>query len=97
MAGPLINLKTNLTVAGTAREITAAKDVKASKYILRANPDNVGDLYVGDSDIDNTFSPLAPGESIIESIGGGDYIDLFTIFFDGDTTDDDLDIWYRPA
>jgi hypothetical protein len=50
--------------AGTAVALHATANTLAFSLIITAQEDNTGFIYIGDSAIDSTSDPLAPGESI---------------------------------
>tara|TARA_Y100000310_G_scaffold345002_1_gene461092 strand:- start:6983 stop:7267 length:285 start_codon:yes stop_codon:yes gene_type:complete len=91
MLGKLRSGTANLTGAGTAQAIVTTSTV-ASGLVFRARDGNTGNLYVGDSTIDNTGPPITPGTAI--GFSDKSEFDLADIYFDGGTTNDDLDFWY---
>lgn len=85
---------TNLTSAGAAQQINNVT-TKITYLLLQARPGNTGDLYVGLSDVSSTNGwTLQPGAQIaidFDPDGKGTSIDPSQFYFDGDTTNDDID------
>lgn len=87
----------DVAAAGTAEALVADTLFTSSVEVL-AKSANVGDVYIGDSTIDNTGSPLTAGQSL--SFDGprvnGNTIefDLNAIFVDADNNDDGVFITY---
>jgi hypothetical protein len=94
MAGPLVAATVNLTSAGTPQRITTGEE-KASTVILRSKTGNVGSLYIGDSAVTTATGAILQGEGL--TINKGEAFSLSDIYFDGGTSNDDLDYWYIPA
>ncbi len=85
---------TNLTSAGSAQRVN--NDVKRITYLLlQARPGNTGKLYFGMSDVSSTNGwTLEQGAQIaldFDPDGKGTSINFDEFWFDGDTTDDDID------
>jgi hypothetical protein len=96
MASPLESFTVNLTSAGSAQQISTTS-IRAKSYIFRPRAGNVGLLYIGNSSVDNTVAPVAQGDAINWKGNQGEVVDLEEFYFDGGTTNDDLDVWYEPA
>ena len=89
----------NVDVAGTQEAISASAIY--TPWIEVYAPDtNVGNVYLGNSDVDNSWIPMLPGEkkayaaNELGSIGSGDQLNLANWYVDADNNNDDLIIQY---
>jgi len=85
---------TNLTSAGSAQIIDDSPS--AIVFItIQAKPGNTGDIYIGVSDVSSSNGwTLQPGESKdldFDPLGAGQSITFDQLFFDGATTNDDIE------
>lgn len=89
----------NLTSAGTAQQISTST-IPAEVVVISAPSANSGSIYIGDSNVASNryLAVLSPGQRMsIEAgneSGGTDMLDLAEIYFDGDTTNDDIQVGY---
>ena len=83
----------NVDVAGTA-EALVATDTYVKSVGCKARDGNTGDIYIGDSTIDNPGPPVPPGQSIEVSDDDGIEFNLADIYVDAANNDDDVDFWY---
>lgn len=62
---------------------------------------NVGNVFIGDLDVDNTAPDILPGEVVSQTspLANGDSVpfDIADIFVDADNTSDGVSYWYNPA
>ena len=87
-----------VTTAGTAERLTAAA-LWVTGLTLTAKTGNVGNIFLGDSDVDNTAAPLIPGDEISTQspvIGGVSVpFDLYEIFIDSAQNGEGVNFWYQ--
>lgn len=88
----------NLTAAGTGQKLSATSLI-CQTVVINAKEGNAGAIYIGDSNVasDRYMHKLAPGEQCTitgDSLGGAQDLDLSEIYFDGDTTNDDIYVGY---
>jgi len=93
----LTSVTKNVASAGTAERLTAAMTLTHSVEIA-ARDSNTGDVYIGDSTIDNTATGLSAGESMTVSAplvrGNQGELDLTEIFVDADTNGEGVNLTY---
>lgn len=86
---------TNLTSSGSAQVVISADDLQIVFIQVKAKPDNIGDIYFGVSDVSSTNKwTLKPGEETsidFDPSGNGTSISQSVLFFDGATTNDDIE------
>lgn len=86
--------------AGTAVPLSA-NTVYTHSIEIVAEDDNTGNMFIGDSDVDNTATPRAADESITISgpmvNGTQQLLDLSTIFIDASVSTDGVTILYIIA
>lgn len=87
-----------VAAAGTAVPISATV-IRSGSVIIEAHPDNTGDMYVGDSNVDATNGiTLQPGQSVEISgnhlRNGDDEIILSDIYVDAATNGDEVRVSY---
>lgn len=86
----------NLSSAGTGQQIENSER-RVKSLMVRARLGNTGMIYYGRSDVSSTNGvQLAPGERCIDNFAGARQesdgsVPFNTAFFDGDTTNDDID------
>lgn len=88
----------NLTSAGTAQQISTSSLI-CQTVVINAAEANTGPIYVGDSNVASNryMYKLSPGESCTitgDNLVGAQDLDLSEIYFDGGTTDDDIQVGY---
>ena len=89
----------NVDVAGT-QEAISSSNVYTPWIEVYAPEGNAGNVYLGNSDVDNTWIPLLPGSmkaysaNELGSLGSGDQINLADWYVDADNNNDDLIIQY---
>lgn len=83
-----------VTTGGTAVALSASRRVRSVS--IRAKAGNIGQVYVGGSDVDSTVNDgLDAGESIsFDSVG---WMDLADIFIDADTNGEGVDFYAVKA
>ena len=93
-------MKVNLTASGTAQRITSA-NILTPSVIIQAADDNTDGVMIGDNQVDKTLFngiELDARESVtftaIDPKSGKGLISLRDIWFDGDTTNDDIIVCY---
>ena len=88
---------TNLTLAGTAQIINDVPE-QVTFVKLRAREGNVGNVYVGVSDVTSTNGwTLEPRDVLLIDLdpdGKGSSLPANTFYFNGTTTNDDIDWVY---
>jgi len=90
----LLSGEKTITTAGTQLALNASTRVKS--VVIIAKSANVGQVYVGDSTVDNTINDgLDAGESL--SIEALDWMDLADIFLDVDTNGEGVDFYAVKA
>jgi hypothetical protein len=92
------NLTKAVASAGTPVQLVATQTL-ARDVVIQASVDNVGNVFIGDSTIDPTSSPvlgieLEPGQTLsitaaMMGMGGSDDIDLSSIYLDCDAGNTD--------
>lgn len=86
---------TNLTSAGTAQVVISSDSLLITFIAIKAKPGNTGDIYFGVSDVSSTNAwTLRPGEETsmdFDPAGQGTSLDQALLFFDGATTNDDIE------
>lgn len=88
----------NLTLAGTAQQVSTTP-IYCASVIIQAHEDNTNDIFVGDSNVAvGRGFRLDAGESITfgntDVRGTTQEVDLSQIYFDGDTTNEDIRVTY---
>jgi len=85
---------TNLTSSGSAQVVISSDSLQIVFIAIKAKPTNTGDIYFGVSDVSSTNKwTLTPGEETsidFDPQGLGTSVDQAVLFFDGGTTNDDL-------
>ena len=85
---------TNLTSAGSAERVNNV-DRQLTFIAFQARPGNTGNIFVGVSDVSSTNGwTLTPGEVRdidFDPQGIGQSINMNELFFDGATTNDDIE------
>ncbi len=76
-----------VTAAGTAEALD--EDVDCRDLIVVADPDNAGNIYLGDADVDNTKGKLPPGG--IMPCGAAN---LSEVFIDADNSSEGVSYFY---
>jgi len=88
---------TNLTLAGTAQIVNNVPE-QVTFVKLRARAANVGNLYIGVSDVTSTNGwELEPRDVLLIDLdpdGKGSSLPANTFYFNGTTTNDDIDWVY---
>ena len=86
-----------VATAGTAEGLIAAKTM-VSSVVVRAEDDNTGNIFVGNSQVDNTEGPLGPGDTWKKT---GDQINgtvtlfnLAQVFIDAAVNGEGVEFWY---
>jgi hypothetical protein len=100
MASKLVTLAAlNLDSAGTAQQLSSTS-IHVESIIITAATGNTGIIYIGDSNVASNRFALELDAGIAGTIdaplakGGSDFIDLAEVYFDGDTTGDDINVSY---
>lgn len=89
--GNLKSVVQDVAVAGTAEAIVAA-DTYITSATIRAHTSNGGNVFIGDSTVDNTASPLTPGDSI--SLMNHYEFNLADIYVDSAVNGEGVAVWY---
>jgi hypothetical protein len=76
-----------VTTAGTA--VAVGSDIDVRNLVIIADPDNGGNIYVGDSGVDNTGCKLPPG-----GILPAGNVNLSAIFIDADNSGEGISYYY---
>lgn len=104
MPGPLESGGVAVASAGTAVPLSSTPLKVFSVSILARQVDgttNTGNVFLGDSSVDNTNPDILPGETVevpgTRQSGHSLEFDLSQIFVDADTNDDGVSFWYTPA
>ena len=84
-----------MAVAGTAERLVAASQ-RVKSVVVRAKAANLGQVYVGGSDVASTTNDgLDAGESItLEAVG---WLDLTEVYLDVDTSGEGVDFYAVKA
>ena len=89
-----------VTSAGTAEKIVASKTMVTSVVIV-AKTANTGNVFVGQSSVDSTNSPLEPGDSYTrtsDTVGGTPiHFDLNQMWVDSAVSGEGIDVFYDGA
>ena len=80
-----------VAVAGVAESLTAT-DIYTTSVTIRATRTNTDDVYIGQSDVDNTKPGTPPGGSI--TVSRNNAFSLQTIFVDASVNSEGVDFWY---
>ena len=84
----------NVTAAGTAEPLNATSFAVTS-LVIRARPDNTGNVYVGGEDVDNTKVPWEPGDFIGYDLDYANFgLDLNKIYVDADNNGDGVYLYF---
>ncbi len=76
-----------VTTAGTA--VAVGGDIDAKEVIIMADPDNGGNVYIGDSAVDSTGAKLPPG-----GILPAGNVNLSEIYIDADIDGEGISYYY---
>ena len=97
------NLTKTVSAAGTAEALSATA-LWVVGYIVKPLAANTGNVYVGDSDVDNTGMPWAAGEPfswngdfLPRADDKNRYTNLAEVYIDVDTNDEGVDVLYEPV
>ena len=88
-----------VSTPGTAVAL-ASSDTYAKRVVIqagRANGDNTGDIYLGDSSVDkdnNKCLVMSPGDVFVLPMGKDDQINLNHLYIDADNSGDGVRVLY---
>jgi len=89
-----------VAAAGTAEPITAG-DTPVSRALIRAakqTGDNVGNVYIGDSGVNNTSDRqfvLAPNQTLTVPVTAGGMVNLGALYVNADNNGDGVYVMYQ--
>mgnify|MGYP003680240014 FL=1 len=92
-----VSAEKTVTTAGTAVPLVASKTLVAS-YSLRAKAANTGQIYIGNSSVDDTINDgfdSGEGESWAAH-GKWHFVDLAGIYIDSDEDGEGVELRYTP-
>jgi|6_EtaG_2_1085325.scaffolds.fasta_scaffold170274_2 hypothetical protein len=96
MAGLLVGTEITVDSAGTAQPLATSQTLVKTAS-ARAKRTNTGNIYIGDSDVDDTQNDgFAAGDLIALPAGLDAAYDLAHVWIDADTNDEGIDLWYQP-
>jgi|TARA_R100000501_G_C2608696_1_gene103825 hypothetical protein len=94
MSAPFESLDVvNLTASGTAQQITSTPTYATSAF-FECPIENTGNIYLGGANVDTGRAPIKPGRHVQYVDPDGVEFNLSDFYIDGDTTNDDLHVWF---
>ena len=81
----------DIAVAGTGLSLVS-ENIIVKSITIKARHTNAGNVFLGDSSVDNTYAPLRPNE--ILTISRDEMFDISLIYVDAANNGDDVDFWY---
>lgn len=93
MPGNLKSTEKDVAAAGTAEALVSSATYVTS-VTIKAKAANTGNMYVGDSTVDNagTFPPLSPSDVL--TVSSPYEFNLADIFVDADVDGEGVELWY---
>ena len=90
----------NVTTAGTQVR-SSTTDLYVTSVTFRAKKGNTNDIYIGDSDVSNSYPDLDANQTVTFEApivnGHHSAINLKEIWVDADTNGEGIDVWYVRA
>ena len=94
------SLVKNVTTAGTQVRISTTH-LYVTAVTFRAKKGNTNDIYIGDSDVANTYPDLDANQTVAFEApivnGHHSAINLKEVWVDADTDGEGVDVWYVRA
>lgn len=97
MGNPVDSIRVTVTTAGTAVRVSAASR-KVSALAVKSISTNTGLMYLGGTDVDNTFAPISAGDSFSlqapQTMGNTIEFDLADLWVDASVSGEFLDLYF---